>query len=274
LTGQLPGADERKARCRACSAAIAADAMRCDNCGAMQKDVKCPRCGAMAGTRVDREMRHVCEVCGAPRAPVLDARYRSTGKELAPLERAEAARRARAGYRAAAGASGALLAFSTAMILAIAAIFGMGIAFALTSLMVMGTLVALTAWSWSRANARTKEIEPALDAAWTAIATDVAQQTRGSLTAGDLAKALSIEEPQAEQLLALLDVNDVVKSDFTEDGQVAYSSRMRVDPTVELPTPAAPAKSEDEAAAEAEADAAVAAARTMLADRPGPNREG
>ena len=235
----------------------------------MQKDVKCPHCGAVAGTRTDRELRHVCEVCGAPRAPVLDARFKTSGKEIAPLKRAEAARRARAGFRAAAVGSGALLAFAFVIVAAIAAIFGMGIAFAITSLMVLGTLGALTFWSYSRAKARTKEIEPALDAAWISIGTDVAQQTRGSITAADLAKALSIEEPQAEQLLALLDVNDVVKSDITEDGEVAYSSRLRVGPGNEPPV-----KSDEEAAAEAEADAAVAAARTMLADPAGPRDRG
>jgi hypothetical protein len=266
LTGQVPAAAaEATAKCRACAAAIQPGAFRCDNCGALQVDVKCPHCGAVAGTRVDSELRHVCEVCGAPRAPILDKKWKSSGKEIAPLKRAERARRARAGYRAAAVASGALLAFSSVIIGAIAAIFGMGIVFGLMSLAVTGTLLGLTLWSALRAKARGREIEPALDAAWVAIATDVAHQTKGALTARDLADALSIEEAQAEQLLALLDVNDVVKSDITEDGEVAYSSRLRVDAAVEPP---AAADAEEEAAADLDAASAVATAKTMVADRP------
>ncbi len=57
-------------------------------------------------------------------------------------------------------------------------------------------------------SART-EIAPALDAAWLAVGADVAQQTPG-LTATVLAQKLGIAEPQAEELMALLDVNGAI----------------------------------------------------------------
>ncbi|MEJ7730967.1 MAG: zinc ribbon domain-containing protein [Polyangiaceae bacterium] len=215
--------------CRACSASMAADALRCDRCGALQVESKCPHCGASAGVHEDPALRLVCDVCGAPRGPVLEKPWKSSGRELSGLRRAQAARRGRTGWRAAAAASGSLLFFSAATIGLIAAIFGMGLAFGVVALGVTGALLALTLWAAGKARTRGKEIEPALDAAWIAIATDIAQQTKGTLTAADLARALTVDEARAEQLLALLDVNDVVKSEITEDGEIAYSTRLRVE---------------------------------------------
>ncbi len=240
----------------------------------MQVEAKCPHCGASAGVHEDETLRLVCDVCGAPRGPVLEKQWRSSGRELAPLRRAQAARRARTGWRAAAAASGALLFFSAATIGLIAAIFGMGLAFGVVALGVVGTLLASTLWAAGKARARGKEIEPALDAAWIAIATDIAQQAKGTLTAAKLARALSVDEARAEQLLALLDVHDVVKSEITEDGEIAYSSRLRVEDLerargerAAAPVDPAAARAGDTELAEAEAEleASLGGAKTQVA---------
>jgi len=144
-------------------------------------------------------------------------------------------------------------------------VLGAKLVLAITSILFTLALTSVTVWSAMRARARGKEIEPAIDAAWMSIATDIAQQRKTPLTATDLAAALSIEEGQAEQLLALLDVNEIVRSDVTEEGEVAYSSRMRVEPAAVTERPTEPL-AEQLAADEADA-AGLETAKTMLADR-------
>ena len=266
MTGQLPGADApaRDARCRACSAAIASGALRCDKCGAMQKDVTCPHCGAMAGASPHVELRWVCDVCGAPRIPVLDPSIKSTGREIAPLKRAETARRGRSAARAMLVGSSLLLSVATLLFASVSIAFGAHLVVALTSILVTLSLTSLVVWSALRARARGREIEPALDAAWVAIATDVAQQLKRPITSRELAAKLQIEESLAEQLLALLDVNDIVKGELTEQGDLAFGSKLRVDappPTEPIPDLAAEQAAAEEATAES-----LPTAKTMVAD--------
>jgi hypothetical protein len=132
-------------------------------------------------------------------------------------------------------------------------IFG-GFPFLLATALTCLPLVALSGWAASRAKTRTKQIPPALDAAWLAAATDVARQRPGPLTARDLAAALRIDEPRAEELLALLEAHDLVRGELTAGGEIAYGSHIRIgEPGLATAAPVPPG----EALAEREAEAAL-----------------
>jgi hypothetical protein len=114
----------------------------------------------------------------------------------------------------------------------------------LPGLVFTGLFAGMLAFGLGRARSRGNEIAPALDGAWLAAATDVARQSRGPLTAADLGKNLGIEESQAEELLALLDVDSAMGG--------APMPRLRVAP---LPSVAHPAASSTMVATPAEAEA-------------------
>jgi hypothetical protein len=122
------------------------------------------------------------------------------------LRTADASRKARAAWRAAAIADGLLVPFVVVVFATFMAVFGASVPLTAVALLVMAPIVAFFAFALSRAAASGNKIAPALDAAWLAAASDVARQTRG-LTATSLAAKLGIGEPQAEELMALIDVN-------------------------------------------------------------------
>jgi hypothetical protein len=231
-------------KCRVCAAEVPEGAPRCPNCSAAAgPQDPCPHCRAQAGASPHAELRAVCDVCGGPRVPRLDRAIRYAGRELPLLRRAEKARKARAGWRAAAIASGLLLPLVLLFFAALSAIFGFGFGLLLATLACVLPVGGFFAYAILQAGARGREIGPALDAAWLAVATDVAAQTRG-LTAPTLAQKLGIEEPQAEELMALLDVNDALGG----------SPRVRVGPSLG-PRSGAIAVQPTEIAAEEEAAA-------------------
>ena len=196
-------------RCRVCGAADEpAGAARCLHCGAAVGALDpCPCCGAEAGASPHAELRYACDICGGPRIPRLDRSIRYGGREAALLRQADAARKGRAGWRAAAIASGLLLPFVLLFFTVLLLLFSATAGHFVMALLAAGTPVAaFLAFALSRAGARGAAIGPALDAAWLSAATDVARQTRG-LTAPALALKLGIQEPQAEELMALLDAD-------------------------------------------------------------------
>ena len=232
-------------RCRVCAAEVPPGAPRCPNCSAAQGPLDpCPCCRAQAGASPHAELRYVCDVCGGPRVPRLDRSIAYSGREAALLRKADAARKARAGWRAAAIAGGLLLPFVLLIFAALLTVFGAGAGLVLAGLVVSAPIGAFTAMAASRAGARAREIPPALDGAWLSAATDVARQVRGGLTVPALVERLGIEEPQAEELMALLDV----------DQTVAPVPRLRVPPVQTLiASPEEEAALVEQAAAEAEA---------------------
>jgi hypothetical protein len=244
--GAAPG------RCRVCGADLPESAPRCPRCSAaVGKLDPCPHCRAEAGASPDAELRYVCDVCGGPRVPRLDRSIAYSGREVALLRKADAARKGRAAWRAATIASGALVPFMLLVLLALLAIFGASALLVITGVLLMTPVTAFSLVALSRAGARGREIAPALDAAWLAVAGDVARQTKGALTAPALAQRLGIEEAQAEELIALLDVNEIV------------SPGMRFDVPAEPAAPADPTQiaSVEEEAALVEQAAAEARAR-------------
>jgi hypothetical protein len=223
-------------RCRACAFEAPADAARCPNCSAaLGQPDPCPSCRAVAGSSPSREFRYVCDVCGAPRVPRFDRSIKYSGREIALLRKAESARKARALWRAAAIADGLLLPIALILIAGLMVIFGANAALVVAALLVVLPIGGFLAFALSRAGTSGDEIEPALDAAWLSAATDIARQTN-DVSVAALAHKLGIEEPQAEELMALVDVNEMVSP----------GARMRV----EAPPAAAPGETQVAAAEE------------------------
>jgi hypothetical protein len=196
----------------------------------------------------DPQFRFVCDVCGGPRVPTQAPRKRSSAKENNALKRADGIRKSRAKYRGGAIAAGVATAGAFGLfglIAILSVVFGWSIAWSfLGALLTAGPLAGLTAWLASRASARSKELPHVIDEAWMAAATDVIEQSSQAVTAGALAKALNIEEPQAEELLALLEASDIVRA----DGNFAYRPRLRIEAPSTQPA-------SDNLAAEVEAQA-------------------
>jgi hypothetical protein len=192
-----------------------------------------------------------------------------SGRENPLLRKADAARKGRAGWRAAAIASGLLLPFTLLFFGVLLAFFGLSFGLLLMTAVVVGPISAFLASAISRAGKRGGEIGPAIDAAWISVATEIAQQSPGALTAQVLAQKLGVEEPQAEEMIALLDVNEAVGAVPRMREAVSAGPRMRI---VAPPAAAAPpavasptqlASAEEEAAI---AEQAAAEVRTL----PGP----
>ncbi|XXY15797.1 zinc ribbon domain-containing protein [Sorangium sp. So ce216] len=219
-----PGA----ARCRVCAAALAPGSARCPQCGADQGAEACPHCGGVAGVSAHAELRFRCDVCGGPRVPVTDAGVKRSGREVPLLQKARAAASARSVWRAAGIAASALFGFEVflfaVLLLVLSASFGLFAAGILT----MAPVAVFALWAFRRARSRGQDIAPALDAAWVSVASDVARQTERPLTAGGLASTLRIGESQAEELLALLEVNDVVRGAVSPAGEFGYAPKLRV----------------------------------------------
>ncbi|UQA63707.1 zinc ribbon domain-containing protein [Polyangium aurulentum] len=254
------------ARCRACGTDVPPGATKCPRCGTSQSADLCPHCGATAGASPDEELRWRCDICGGPRVPLADPRVRRTGRENKALERAEAARKARAWSRAGAVVTGLALTAVLGVVGIVAALgaagaFNLGFGFVLAALLTAGPLSGFLLWLVMRARARGKEIEPALDAAWMAVATDVVQQSKEPVTPRALADALRIEESQAEELLALLEASDIVRGDISDAGALTYQPRMRIDAGADR---AAQAEAEALAEAEAMQEAGARAQRERL----------
>jgi hypothetical protein len=182
-------------------------AARCQRCGAPLAVLDaCPCCGGEAGASPDGELRFACDLCGGPRLPRLDRAIRYSAGVVEHLRAADAARKARAGWRAAAIADGVLLPFVFLLFGTLVALFGASGALVAAAFFMLAPIAAFLVFALSRASSSSAKIGPALDAAWLAAAGDVARQTRG-LTATTLAAKLGIAEPQAEELIALIDVN-------------------------------------------------------------------
>jgi hypothetical protein len=211
---------------------VPAGATRCPNCSAAQGPLDpCPHCRAQAGISPDREFRWVCDVCGGPRVPRLDASIDYGGRDAVALRKADAARKGRAGWRAAAIASGLALPVVLLFVGALLLLFGLSFALAFVALVAIAPVAAFLAFAVGRAGKRSGEIGPAIDAAWLAAATAIARQSPGPVTAASLSQKLGVEEPQAEELMALLDVNEAMMG----------PARVRIDVPARTAGPATPA---------------------------------
>jgi hypothetical protein len=220
-------------RCRACAAEVQGGALRCERCGAPQGAlVACPHCRGEGGTSPHAELRFVCDLCGGPRIPRLDASIPPNGREVPLLRKADAARKARAAWRGAALGSGLALVLTAVPFVLLLFIVGAAPLLIVPGLLFTALFAGLLAMAVTRARARGREIGPLIDGAWVAAATDIARHSRGPLTALDLSQKLGIDESQADELLALLDVHQAL------DGGPIAGPPLRIEAQTE-PAPAA-----------------------------------
>jgi hypothetical protein len=210
-----------------CGSKLADDSLRCTNCGAAYGEKnRCPHCKSVADVEPSDALGFRCRVCGGPRVPVDDARVVQSGREIPLLERAQRARVKRAGYRVAAGVVGGFGALSVLVSLLVLALVNPGIFGVIGMLMVTAVPFVLAALAFGRAGRETRELEQTLDQAWSLVASDVLSSVGRELTAGELAKALRVSEPRADELLAKLNASDFVHARVTDAGELVYSSRI------------------------------------------------
>lgn len=236
-------------RCRTCGREIAAEVAACPHCGAANLEERCPHCNAVTTSSPDKELRFHCDLCGGPRVPRVDPKLRRSKRDVPFLKRAEEARRSRAKYRAMTAVFGVLGVGTTGLAGLWALVFGLSLGLGITWALFAGVALFTVLWSVRRAGEKTKEIVPAIDQAWMRAAGDVAAALKGPFTAEKLGKAMGLDEAAAEELLAQLDVNDMIRSEVTEAGEIAYQTKLRFGDPGTGGTP----QEEAEALAEAEA---------------------
>lgn len=230
LSGQpAPGG-----RCKVCGGTLS-DSLRCGECGAAYGEAnRCPHSRSVADMEPAEPLRFRCRVCGGPRIPVESREVVRTGREVPVLAQAKKAHVARAAWAVAAGVVGGFGVLSLLMTLLIVA-FGPGL---FTSLALLGGSVipfVAALLAWRRAKRKGKERDQLLDDAWSLVASDVLSHTGKELEADDLAKLMRIDVERAEQVLAHLSAQDFIHARVTDEGEIAYSSKLRVESAVEEP---------------------------------------
>jgi hypothetical protein len=189
----------------------------------------------VADTEADGLLRQRCRVCGGPRVVVDDKVVVRSGREIKPLERAQQARVRRALWLASAGVVGGFGVLSLSVTLLVLLVTSPGVIGALAMFGAAAIPFVVAALAWRKAKGHGKELATALDQAWAFAAEDVVTDKGKDLTASELAKILRMEEREAEELLAQLSANDVVRSEVTEGGDVIYGATTKL--RVEDPTP-------------------------------------
>ncbi len=230
--GQL--ADNATEHCTVCSAPMSPDASRCEHCGATRGEQhRCPFCAVVAAPESDSRMRFRCPACGAPRIPL------SGGADRLPKDAVEQLRRARSAHAS-------LMAWRVGA--AVAAAFGLLSVLILTGIVwllgplavpvIIGYVLCALPFAFGvmaliNSGKRNREIDDSLDKAWFEAARELTR-TRGMLRASDLEHSLRIDKPQAQNLLVRLASLDEVRSEVTDSGEMALSTRLppkvRVDP--------------------------------------------
>lgn len=194
-------------RCRACTADLRDGALRCDHCGAPRPGLgACPHCHGEGGISPHAELRFACDLCGGPRIPHLDPSIPSSGRDVTLLQKAAAARKQRAIWRALAAGGAAAMALALLPLVITTLIAGPRLFVLAPGLAFTALFGGLLATALARAGKAERVIAPALDGAWLVAATDISRAQGGELTPEQLARALGIEEPQAEELIALVEV--------------------------------------------------------------------
>ena len=211
--------------CRGCGVPFGSSAAFCPRCGTPRAGAPtCPHCGSVADVAPEPEVRLACKTCGAPRVVVDLPGFQSSGAEIGPLRQAEAARRSRRWWRIG-GAFGGLASGGVLLLsLLIQLIFGLSLVGTVATLVVALPFLLLAVASIARSSARSAEVKQAIEQAWLAAAKDVATHSKQTVSAATLTKALRLSEAQSENLLAELAVDDMVSSQVTEEGGLAFAS--------------------------------------------------
>ena len=198
----------RPAECSACGAAL--DSLgRCTKCGATFGEAyRCPLCQAVSDVESSTILYQCCRTCGGPRIPPTESPVSEAEVTLLRSARSE---QLRAGaFRAGSGfalASGVLSLLVTAVVLLATSPGEIAKVAAF-----LATLVpfALAFFAMRQARSHAGKLNAALQQAWLLAATRVVGEHQGSIAAQELAKALRVDEPRAELLLAEVSVQQFV----------------------------------------------------------------
>jgi predicted nucleic acid-binding Zn-ribbon protein len=235
--------------CRVCGTGLEPDSFRCAHCGATYGERnRCPHCGAVADVEPHKTLRYRCRVCGGPRVPLADNTIEPSGVEWPLLEEAQRARMRVAAWRVAAGVVGAFGTLSLLVMLLTLAFITPGVLATTGLLAAVSMPLVLAAIAWSRARHHVRERDRAIDQAWVSAASDVVHRKDEELDARGLARTLRIDEAQAEQLLARLDVENVVRARVTDAGELVYTPAAGGKVRVSEPSPGAEPEEQEETA--------------------------
>jgi hypothetical protein len=101
-----------------------------------------------------------------------------------------------------------------------------GLATAWASLLLFGAVPLATAfWARHRSQRAKSTAQDELDSAWASVAHELLNASESELTSGQIAELMLTDERHADMLLARLNVDDQVRSQVTDDGQITYSVR-------------------------------------------------
>jgi ribosomal protein S27AE len=190
---------------------------------------KCPHCQGLALVTPHDELRYVCGVCGGPRVRV-DADLELSGNEIDPLREGEQVRKSRFLWRTAgvfgtaAGGFGVLSAILAGLLLG----WGWGLAGLAMSL----PFILLAIAGFATGSSKTGTLQTHVDAAWRSAAHDVAMRTPGGVTTQKLAEIMHLSEAGAEQMMADLTVDSMMRSQVTDQGRLRVEpmASVRIDP--------------------------------------------
>lgn len=238
--------------CRVCDTQLDPGSLRCRVCGAVYGESnRCPHCRAVADVE-GAGLPGRCRVCGGPRIRVDDTTVIRSGREIPVLLRAQRARRAAraldvGAVGAAAVAASVLVALVTAAVTASPS----------AGVLLLGSVLVLATTTFAAALARRARVErrasaSAVEEAKLLVASDVVRSHGGRLDAPLLARALRVDEREAELLAAELALNDYLAARVDDAGTLALTpGRVRVtaplDATALEPTAAFEAPSERQA---------------------------
>jgi hypothetical protein len=156
-----------------------------------------------------------------------------SGREVPMLKLARKAHFARAAWLVAAGAVGGFGFLSLLAALFVIA-FGPGLLISLGMLLANAIPFVAAAYAWRRSKRHAKNRDQLLDDAWTAVASDVLSHSGKELEAEELAKLMRLDVEGAERVLAYLGAHDFVHARVTDEGDIAYSSKLRVETPPEV----------------------------------------
>lgn len=204
----------------------------------------CPHCRATAAAEPSATLQWRCAVCGGPLVPS-DTSFPRSGAELGSLVGAARASGMAFGWTAAAITLGIVAAFALVVALVLGHAAPMG---AMVLGIVGGAAATLAIAGGLRANNRRREARNLVEQAWASVAGELLAARGGALTAAEVARALSIDEPYAERLLSELSAEGRVRVAVSDDAQLSYR-------------PSSPDLEEERSADTADAEGRTGAAR-------------
>jgi hypothetical protein len=188
---------------------------------------QCPHCNATSDIEPAPNVRFRCAVCGGPRVPVDVPGFVASEALTAPLTRARRARFRRHAWGIAAVLVATFAVITIIPSMVILALLKPGIfSVAALALFALAPLV-IAGFAWLRSRAARRSMAADLDEAWRragAEALGALTQHRGEVDGAAVARALRLDEGEADRLLAELQAFDLAHARVTDEGKLLYSA--------------------------------------------------